>query len=199
MQPWVESIRHLCRSIIIGSKSYKKVIYHSSLPVVLNLRYVSRATMTHLAVNILACQCRIYTKPPAFYPKKPAYSKSACEIEQTGVLYEPHDSANVGSCRHQCNRYVPTRKTPRCTCVLYRYCLGFWSCWKLANTLRLGEDTAYLNSWYYREETEEKESFYSDLHLFKGCDDPNLLSVVISKPRAYVECWIQTVCKGWVL
>jgi hypothetical protein len=54
-------------------KSCKKVT--SSLPVVQNLRYLSRATMTHLAVNILACQCPIYTKSPAMALPLP---KEAC-------------------------------------------------------------------------------------------------------------------------
>jgi hypothetical protein len=69
------------RRLIIGSsfhvrvrpKSCKKVT--SSLPVVQNLRYKLRATMTHLAVNILACQCRIYTKSPAMALPLP---KEAC-------------------------------------------------------------------------------------------------------------------------
>jgi hypothetical protein len=43
--------------------------------------------MTHLAVNILACQYVGFTQNhlqwPCLYPKKPAHSKSACEIEQT--------------------------------------------------------------------------------------------------------------------
>jgi hypothetical protein len=45
----------------------------------------------------------------------------------------------------------------------------------LANTLRLGKDIVDLNSGYYKEETDEKEAFYSVLDVFKGRDYPNLL------------------------
>jgi hypothetical protein len=58
-------------------KSCKNVT--SSLPVGQNLRYVLRATMTPLAVNILACQYRIYTKPPAMALPLP---KEACPLQK---------------------------------------------------------------------------------------------------------------------
>jgi hypothetical protein len=44
--------------------------------------------------------------------------------------------------------------------------------------LHLGEDIVNLNSWYYREDTDEKAAFYGVLDVVKGSDmhdNPNLL------------------------